>query len=231
MPDIRERLAVFDGIDPPDLWAAALDRAPRPPDPDRPPRLARISAVALALVVAAGGLLLVFRVFGDAERHTEAIGPKPSVSASVEPTASAGAPPIPSPIGPSPVATTSPTTDDQGNAYDVQSTTVRTASFTIGPPLTGSSPRIDPEEIIRLAENRYGKPDSGTKVAVVFASYSDHERGPSGDQYVHAPVWLVTYSNLCAQAETGNCTYPYWTYVFDADSGHRIIAFSSGPHQ
>ena len=79
MPDIRERLDVFNHLEPPDLWTQAQRREPRPSVDDGSPRSRRIGIALLALAVAAAGIGLAVRAFN----------PSPSV-VPISPTAKNG---------------------------------------------------------------------------------------------------------------------------------------------
>jgi dipeptidyl aminopeptidase/acylaminoacyl peptidase len=61
MPDIRERLNVFNHLEPPELWTEAQLREPRSPVNDEPSPAKRIGVIAIAFVIAAAGIGFVMR--------------------------------------------------------------------------------------------------------------------------------------------------------------------------
>jgi hypothetical protein len=63
MPDIRERLDVFNHLEPPELWTAAQHREPRSSVDHGRPRARRIGVALLALAIAAAGIGLAVRAF------------------------------------------------------------------------------------------------------------------------------------------------------------------------
>src|SRR5438876_3268099 len=79
MPDIRERLNVFNHLEPPDLWGKAQRREPRPSVEDGSSRTRRIGIALVALAVAVAGIGLAVRAFN----------PSPSV-VPISPTANNG---------------------------------------------------------------------------------------------------------------------------------------------
>jgi Tol biopolymer transport system component len=63
MPDIHERLEVFNDLEPPELWSEVQNRKPRPPGDEGPSRAKTIGIVLLALAIATGGIGLAVRAF------------------------------------------------------------------------------------------------------------------------------------------------------------------------
>jgi dipeptidyl aminopeptidase/acylaminoacyl peptidase len=61
MPDIRERLNVFNRLEPPELWTEAQLREPRSPVNDQPSPAKRIGVIAIAFLIAAAGIGFVMR--------------------------------------------------------------------------------------------------------------------------------------------------------------------------
>jgi hypothetical protein len=123
-------------------------------------------------------------------------------------------------------------TSAEGDQYQTQATTEEYDGFSVGPPAAGTTPGQSESEVRKLAYDLYGLPDDTTTVSAVFASYSDTEEDPDG-QALHeaSPVWLVKYDRLCGESKDGDCTYPYWTFVLDANTGDKIVAFSTGANQ
>lgn len=61
MPDIRERLNVFNNLDPPELWTEAQHREPRQPVDEGPTTAKRLGVIAIAFLIAAAGIGFVMR--------------------------------------------------------------------------------------------------------------------------------------------------------------------------
>ena len=61
MPDIRERLNVFNDLDPPDLWIEAQHREPRSSVDEGPTTVKRLGVIAIAMLIAAAGIGFIMR--------------------------------------------------------------------------------------------------------------------------------------------------------------------------
>jgi hypothetical protein len=82
MRDLRDRLHDVDVVEPPDVWTRAQHRAPSPQRPDQEPHARRLTTiiVALAIALAAGGL--VVRSFQSTTVPSTSSTPTPSPSGS-----------------------------------------------------------------------------------------------------------------------------------------------------
>jgi dipeptidyl aminopeptidase/acylaminoacyl peptidase len=77
MPDIHERLAVFNDLEAPELWNEVRNREPRPPVDDGPSRARTIGIVLLAFAIATAGIGLAVRAF---TRSSSIVPVAPAVS-------------------------------------------------------------------------------------------------------------------------------------------------------
>lgn len=68
MSDLRDRFAVLDRVEIPDVWAQVEALGPRQPSAEGPSAASRIAAAIIALAIAGGGIALVMRLLPPAAR-------------------------------------------------------------------------------------------------------------------------------------------------------------------